>query len=95
MRAAFDNGVGVLNLIHPLLENPDWSTRRTRIKPLLRKIVNRCKQEGSTRSDLRVDDIVVPVIRFSRPLAMGLSRAQERALARRHLEIYIAGLAAS
>lgn len=93
MHAAFDQGVGVLNLIYPLLDDPDWSSRRRRITPLLKAIVKRGKEDGSVRGDLELADVVMPVIRFSRPLAMGLPPETERALARRHLDLYVDGLA--
>jgi AcrR family transcriptional regulator len=95
MHAAFDHGVGVLNIIHPALENPDWSAQRGSMQPLLEEILRRCKREGSTRRDLRPADVVIALIRFSRPVAIGLPPEEERALARRHLDIYVAGLAAS
>jgi hypothetical protein len=41
-----------------------------------------------------VADVVFALIRFSRPVAIGLPPEEERALARRHLDIYLAGLAA-
>jgi AcrR family transcriptional regulator len=92
MHAALESGVGVLNLLHPLLAGPDWSRQRDRMAPLLRAIVDRCKQQGSVRNDLCPEDIVIPIIRFSRPLGAGVPRVDERALARRHLDIYLSGL---
>jgi hypothetical protein len=35
------------------------------------------------------------MIRFARPLAVGLPAAEERALAHRHLDVYIDGLCAA
>ena len=92
MHAAFERGVGVLNIIHPVLNGPDWSAQRATIAPLLEAIVDRCKSDGSTRRDLQLGDIVFPLIRFSRPLKVGLPPEEERALARRHLDTYLAGL---
>lgn len=93
MHAAFDHGVGVLNILHHLKQ--DWSAHRAVIGPLLQAIVDRCKREGTTRPDLQPADIVIALIRFSRPAFTWLAPEEERALARRHLDIYISGLAAS
>jgi hypothetical protein len=37
---------------------------------------------------------VFALVRFARPLAMGLPSSEERALAHRHLDFYIDGLSA-
>lgn len=92
MHAAVDLGVGVLNLIHPLLDEPDWTEQRTRMATLLASILERGKDDGRLRRETSPPDIVFPVIRFSRPVAIGLSHAEERAIAHRHLDIYIDGL---
>ena len=93
MQAAFDHGVGVLSILHHV--EHDWSAQRAVIAPLLQAILARCKQEGVTRPDLQPADIVIALIRFSRPALTWLSPDEERALARRHLDIYITGLATS
>lgn len=92
MHAAVGCGVGVLNLIHPLLGDPDWSAQRTRMTTLLAAILEQGKEDGRLRHETHVADIVFPIIRFSRPVALGLPRADERAIAHRHLDIYIDGL---
>ena len=92
MHAAFDHGVGVLNILHHHAGH-DWSAKRAVIAPLLQTILERCRQEGVTRPDLQPADIVIALIRFSRPALTWLSPDEERALARRHLDIYIKGLA--
>lgn len=92
MHAAVGLGVGVLNLIRPLLDDPDWTDQRTRMTTLLEAILERGKNDGRLRRETRTLDIVLPVIRFSRPVAVGLLRACERAIAHRHLDIYIDGL---
>lgn len=94
LHAAVGRGVGVLNLIHPLLDDPDWSDQRVRITALLEAIMHQGKRDGRLRDETRIADIVFAVIRFSRPIAMGMSRTDERALAHRHLDIYIDGLGA-
>lgn len=92
MHAAVGLGAGVLNLVRPLLGGPDWSDQRTRMTTVLEAILERGKEEGRVRRDTSTADIVFPVIRFSRPVAVGLPRADERAMAHRHLDIYIDGL---
>jgi AcrR family transcriptional regulator len=88
---AVDIGVGVLNIVHPLLD-ADWREQRARMTALLTTMLEQGKQAGRLRDDLRLVDVVFPAIRFSRPLAIGLPPADERALAHRHLDIYIDGL---
>lgn len=92
MHAAVERGVGVLNVIQPLLDEPDWTGQRNRITPLLETILQRGRQDGLVRQDFDVLDLVVEIVRFSRPVQLGLSRSEERALAHRHLDIYIDGL---
>jgi AcrR family transcriptional regulator len=93
MHAAIDAGDGVLNLVRPLLGTPDWSAQRRESARLLGELVARGTSDQSARADVHVTDIVFAVIRFSRPVAVGLPRADERAIAHRHLDIYIDGLA--
>ena len=95
VRAAVERGVGVLNLLHPVLGEADWSDQRTRIAALLEQIVERGRLGGHLRDDVRVVDLVAAVIRFSRPLAIGLEPQDDRALTHRHLEIHLDGLCAA
>lgn len=88
---AVDIGVSVLNIVHPLLDG-DWREQRVRMTALLTAMLEQGKQAGRLRDDVRIVDIVLPVIRFSRPLAIGLPRADELAIAHRHLDIYLDGL---
>jgi hypothetical protein len=76
-------------------EDPDWTDQRTRISALLDAILMQGKQDGRLRDQTRIADIVFAIIRFSRPVALGVPRSDERALAHRHLDIYIAGLGCS
>jgi AcrR family transcriptional regulator len=94
MHLALDNGIGVVNIIHPLLEKPDWPDLRARAAKLMKTLVDRAAQDGQLRSDLAERDIVFALTRFARPLAIGLPAAQERALAHRHLDFYVDGLCA-
>jgi AcrR family transcriptional regulator len=92
MHAALDNGIGVVNMIHPLLENHDWPDLRGRAAALLKTLVARAVQDGKLGSDVSERDIVFATIRFARPLAIGLPTSEERAIAHRHLDFYIDGL---
>ncbi|MEY2930861.1 MAG: hypothetical protein RL033_1610 [Pseudomonadota bacterium] len=91
MHAAVDNGIGVVNLIYPLLDkrHPDL---RARAESLIRTLLERGQQQGRLRSDATPADIVFATLRFSRPLAVGKSAADERAIAHRHIDIYVDGL---
>jgi hypothetical protein len=92
MHVALDNGIGVVNIIHPLLERTDWPDLRTRAAGLMKKLVEGATRSGALRNDLSEPDIVFALTRFARPLAMGLPAGEERALAHRHLDFYIDGL---
>jgi AcrR family transcriptional regulator len=92
MHAALDNGIGAINIIHPLLENPDWPDLRVRAESLMKRLMAGAVQSGSLRHDSSVGDIVFALTRFARPLAMGLDPREERALAHRHLDFYIDGM---
>ncbi|MFB2566533.1 TetR/AcrR family transcriptional regulator [Rhizobium sp. IMFF44] len=94
MHMALDNGIGVVNIIHPLLETRDWPDLLARAGRLMKSIVSRATQDGTLRSDLSDRDVVFALIRFARPLAVGLPSSEERALAHRHLDFYIDGLRA-
>ena len=94
MHAALDNGIGVVNMVHPLLEKRDWPDLRARAGALLKSIVRRAAHDGQLRGDLSERDIVFAMIRFARPLAIGLPLSEERSLAHRHLDFYIDGLCA-
>lgn len=94
MHAAVDNGIGVVNLIYPLLDKPHRDLR-ARAEALIHTLLERGRQEGLLRSDASPADIVFATIRFSRPLAVGLSAAEERAIAHRHIDIYLDGLRGS
>lgn len=92
MHAALDNGIGVINIIHPLLEDRDWPDLRARADALMKRLVVGAAQSGSLRGGSSMGDIVFALTRFARPLAMGLDPREERALAHRHLDFYIDGM---
>jgi AcrR family transcriptional regulator len=94
MHMALDNGIGAVNILHPLLEKPDWPDLRVRAARLMKSLVGRAMREGSLRDDLSERDIVFGLTRFARPLAVGLPPHEERSLAHRHLDFYLDGLCA-
>lgn len=93
MHLAADSGLGALNLIYPLLDDPTWPAERARAESLLRAILDRAIAEGRIQGDASPTDIGFAIIRFCRPLGVGLSLADERALAHRHIDTYVDGLA--
>jgi len=92
MHAAVDRGIGVVNLVFPLLDKPHWPDLRARAEAMIHTLIERGQHEGRLRCDVTAADIVFATVRFSRPLAVGLSTADERALAHRHIDIYVDGL---
>jgi AcrR family transcriptional regulator len=93
MHAAVELGAGVLNVVRPLLSDPDWGEQRARMEELLATLLERGREQDLLRPEVGGPDIVLPIIRFSRPVDLGSSRRHERELAHRHLDIYIDGLA--
>lgn len=91
MHAAIDSGIGVVNLVYPLLDRPHPDLR-ARADALITTMVQRGKRERRLPRDASPADIVFATIRFSRPLAVGLSGADERAIAHRHIDTYVDGL---
>ena len=92
MHAAVEDGIGVVNIIHPLLERRDWADLTMRAGALLKELVARLVRDGRGPNDLSERDIVFALIRFARPLAVGLPPEEERQLVHRHLDFYIDGL---
>lgn len=95
MHAAIDSGIGVVNMIHPLLDDTDWPDLSMRAETLMATLVTRARRDDRLRSDLSVGDIVFATIRFGRPLAIGLPQADDRAIAHEQLDRYIDGLCAA
>jgi AcrR family transcriptional regulator len=93
MHAAVDIGLGALNVVHPLIDDPDWPDRRARAEQLVARLLARARDEGTVGEDLSVADVAVAVIRFGRPLAIGLPPTAEREIAHRQIDTYRRGLA--
>ena len=94
MHAAVDHGIGVVNMIHSLLDEPDWPDLQDRAESLLTALIERHRQDHQLRPDLSAGDIVFATIRFGRPLGIGLPPAEDREIAHRQLDRYIDGLCA-
>jgi AcrR family transcriptional regulator len=92
MHLALDHGVGVLNVVHPLLDHPDWPEQRSRAESLLHTMFDSAQRDGQIRPDATVRDVALAIIRACRPLGIGLPAAEDRALAHRHIDIYLDGL---
>lgn len=95
LHAAIDHGIGVVNIVYPLLDRPDWPDLTERASAVIATLIDRCRRDRRLRGDISVDDIVFATIRFARPLAVGLAPADDRAIAHRQLDRYVDGYLAS
>lgn len=94
MHAAVDHGIGVVNMVHPLLDDAAWPDLTSRAEALMTDLIARGRRDPRLPADLAVGDIVFATIRFGRPLAIGLPPADDRAIAHAQLDRYIDGLCA-
>jgi AcrR family transcriptional regulator len=92
MHAAIDSGLGVVNVLHALLERQDWPDQRAAARDLLARLVDAARADGALDPTVTPADIAIAAIRFCRPLAIGLEPAEDRAIAHRHLDTYLDGL---
>lgn len=92
LHEAIEHGIGVVNIVHPLLDDHDWPDLRVRAEAVLTALMERSRTDQMLRSDLSVSDIVFASIRFGRPLAIGLPSAEDREIAHRQLDRYVDGL---
>lgn len=90
---AVDTGLGVVNIIHPLLEAPDWPDRRAAAEEVLERLTEAARRDGAIGAEVVATDIAMATIRFCRPLGIGLDETVERTIAHRQLEDYLHGLA--
>lgn len=93
LHAAIDIGLGVVNIVHPLLDNIDWPEQRTAAQDVLDRLVDAAHRDGGIPASITSSDIALATIRFCRPLAIGLDTAEERAIAHRQADSYLDGLA--
>lgn len=92
LHAAVDTGLGVVNIVHPLLADADWPDRRAAAADLLDRLLRAVRTEGAIDRTATVEDVAFAAIRFCRPLAIGLDPAREREIAHRQLDTYLDGL---
>ena len=92
MHATIDTGLGVVNIIHPLLNTPNWPDRQAAAHDLLDRLIDAARTADAIDDDVTATDIGLATIRFCRPLAIGLDPAAEHAIAHRQLNSYLDGL---
>ncbi len=92
MHATVDTGLGAVNIIHPLLDDPSWPDRHRAAHDLLNRLLDAARHDGAIDDDITATDIALATIRFCRPLAIGLDSKAEQAIAHRQLDIYLDGL---
>jgi len=95
LHAAVDAGLGVVSLVHPMLDNTDWPDQRASAQDLLGQLVEAARRDGVVSAAINARDVALAAIRFCRPLAIGLDAADERAIAHQQLDTYLDGLVAS
>lgn len=93
MHAAIDTGLGAVNVVYPLIDDPDWPDRHAAARDVLDRLMETAARDGAI-DDVMATDVALAVIRFCRPLAVGLDPADERAIAHQQLDRYLDGLAA-
>ena len=94
LHVAIDNGLGAVNIVHPLLDDHDWPDRRQAAEDLLGRLVTAAGQNREISTGVSPDEIALAAIRFCRPLAVGLDPARDRSIAHHQLDCYLDGLAA-
>ena len=95
MHAAIDTGLGVVNVVHALLDTSEWTDRRDAAEDMLDRLIDVARRDRAIGNDITATDVALAAIRFCRPLAIGLGPEEERAIAHRQLETYLEGLMAS
>lgn len=90
---AIDTGLGVVNIVYPMRDTPDWPEQRAAAKDVLERLTEAAQSDGAIPEDVDVRDIAMAAIRFCRPLGIGLDQQAERTIAHRQLDSYLDGLA--
>ena len=89
---AVDAGLGVVNVVHALLDDAEWSDRRGAARGVLDRLISAARSDGTIGPAVTAGDVALATIRFSRPLAVGLDLVAEREIAHRQLDCYLDGL---
>ncbi len=92
MHAAIDAGLGVVNIVHPLLDTTEWPDQRAAAREMLDRLVDVSHRDSAIDNSVTAADVALATIRFCRPLAIGLDPADERTIAHRQLDTYLDGL---
>ncbi len=92
LHASIDTGLGVVNIVHGLIDHPDWPDRLAAARDVLDRLTEAARRDGAIGHDVGPIDIALASIRFCRPLAIGLDPADERVIAHRQLDTYLDGL---
>lgn len=95
MHDAIDTGLGVVNVVYPLLADTDWPERHSAAGEVLERLTAAARRDGALGQEVTASDIAIASIRFCRPLAIGLDAADEGRIAHRHLDTYLDGLTAN
>lgn len=92
MHDAIDSGLGVVNVVHAVLDDTEWADQRAAAEELLDRLIDIARHDGAIDDGITATDIALATIRFCRPLAIGLDPGDERAIAHRQLTTYLDGL---
>lgn len=92
LHAAIDTGLGVVNIVHPTLDDTDWPEQTDAAQRVINQLVDDAQRSGAIGRNVNAADIVYAAIRFSRPLAIGLDPSRDRAIAHQQLDHYLNGL---
>jgi AcrR family transcriptional regulator len=92
LHGAIDAGLGVVNIIHPLLADTDWPDQTSAAADVIERLVRDARHAGAIGRDITATEIVYAAIRFARPMAIGIGRDADREIAHRQLDHYLAGL---
>lgn len=95
LHAAIDNGLGAVNIVHPLIDEPDRPDRQAAAADMLDRLVRAARHDAAIGPDVTASDIALAAIRFCRPLAIGVDLDDERAIAHHQLDHYLDGLTTS
>lgn len=94
LHAAIDNGLGVVNIAYPLLDDTHWPEHTAAAQNMLERLIEDARNHKAIPGEVTATDVGIAAIRFSRPLAIGLDPTDERAISHRQLDHYLDGLAA-
>jgi AcrR family transcriptional regulator len=92
MHATIETGVGVVNIIHPLLDTTNWPDQHGAARGMLDRLINAARRDSAVDDSVTATEIALAAIRFCRPLAIGLDSINERTIAHRQLDTYLDGL---